>query len=59
MLGLGVVKVALQITDNAANGAVADRLALEGGRYSGDERISVSRVEGGGGVGNGEKLRLA
>jgi hypothetical protein len=54
-----MVKVALQVTDDAANGAVADRLALERGRHGSYERVAIGRVQGAGGMCDGENLRLA
>ena len=58
VLRLGTIKPALHVADGEPDGAVADRLALERSRQGGNERVAVARKEGGGGVGDGEKLRL-
>ena len=54
-----MVKPTLYVADDAADDAVADRLTLERGRHGGNKRIPVSRVERGGGVGDGKELWLA
>jgi hypothetical protein len=53
-----MIKPALHVADDAAEDAVADQLPLQRGGDRRNERIAVGRVEGGGGVGDGEELRL-
>src|SRR5262245_41898081 len=52
-------KTRLHIADGAPDGAVTKGRPLQRSRHSGNEGVAIGGKESGGGVGNGEKLRLA
>src|SRR5262245_4430796 len=54
-----MMEAPLHGADGAADGTIADRLAIQRGCDLGNERIAIGRVQGSGSVGYGKELRLA